>query len=580
MKVILAKTAGFCMGVRRAMEIVMAETNKKEGPLFTFGPLIHNQQVLDLLETKGVSATDDLNGLTTGRIVIRAHGIPPGQHLELEKTGLRVIDATCPKVTRVQAIIRHHTNKGRLAIIVGDRDHAEVIGLMGYSKTPAHVIQGENDVAELPHMDSPFVVAQTTQDEKNFRNVVKALKQRFPDLLVFETICDATQERQQEVRAFKDQVDAVVVVGGYHSGNTQRLAQISEGEHLPTFHVETEKDLNRNSFSGMKIIALTAGASTPHWMIKNVLKKLEGIHNLKEIFLTRWAKQAFRFLVLSNLFVALGAFSFAYAASMLAGREPNLAFPLLTFLYLYAMHIFNRFLDKGASAYNDPDRAAFLKTHKGLLNITGITALVLALVLSYIIGVVTFIALTSLSLLGIIYSIPLVPEQFRQKYRYVKIKDIPGSRSLSEALAWVAVITILPMLETVGGKLLPAIITGLIVFSWSYARAILFSLFQVQGDLMVGTETLPITLGERRTLLFLKIVLIASAFILIISPIIGIAGPICYLMLVPLFTLSLSLVAYEKQWLYPGIALEALVESNFLLTGLLALIWQIFSWQP
>ncbi|MBW1869694.1 MAG: UbiA family prenyltransferase, partial [Deltaproteobacteria bacterium] len=366
----------------------------------------------------------------------------------------------------------------------------------------------------------------------------------------------------------------------YHSGNTQRLAQISEGEHLPTFHVETEKDLNRNSFSGMKIIALTAGASTPHWMIKNVLKKLEGIHNLKEIFLTRWAKQAFRFLVLSNLFVALGAFSFAYAASMLAGREPNLAFPLLTFLYLYAMHIFNRFLDKGASAYNDPDRAAFLKTHKGLLNITGITALVLALVLSYIIGVVTFIALTSLSLLGIIYSIPLVPEQFRQKYRYVKIKDIPGSRSLSEALAWVAVIVILPMLETVGGKLLPAIITGLIVFSWSYARAILFSLFQVQGDLMVGTETLPITLGERRTLLFLKIVLIASAFILIISPIIGIAGPICYLMLVPLFTLSLSLVAYEKQWLYPGIALEALVESNFLLTGLLALIWQIFSWQP
>ena len=568
------------MGVRRAMEIVMAETNKKEGPLFTFGPLIHNQQVLDLLETKGVSATDDLNGLTTGRIVIRAHGIPPGQHLELEKTGLRVIDATCPKVTRVQAIIRHHTNKGRLAIIVGDRDHAEVIGLMGYSKTPAHVIQGENDVAELPHMDSPFVVAQTTQDEKNFRNVVKALKQRFPDLLVFETICDATQERQQEVRAFKDQVDAVVVVGGYHSGNTQRLAQISEGEHLPTFHVETEKDLNRNSFSGMKIIALTAGASTPHWMIKNVLKKLEGIHNLKEIFLTRWAKQAFRFLVLSNLFVALGAFSFAYAASMLAGREPNLAFPLLTFLYLYAMHIFNRFLDKGASAYNDPDRAAFLKTHKGLLNITGITALVLALVLSYIIGVVTFIALTSLSLLGIIYSIPLVPEQFRQKYRYVKIKDIPGSRSLSEALAWVAVITILPMLETVGGKLLPAIITGLIVFSWSYARAILFSLFQVQGDLMVGTETLPITLGERRTLLLLKIILISSAFILIVNPIIGIAGPICYIMLIPLFTLSFSLVAYEKQWLYPGIALEALVESNFLLTGLLALIWQIFSWQP
>ena len=119
------------MGVRRAMEIVMAETNKKEGPLFTFGPLIHNRQVLDLLEAKGAKATDDLSGLETGRIVIRAHGIPPEKHLALEKTGLRVIDATCPKVTRVQAIIRHHTNKGLSAIIVGDRDHAEVIGLMG-----------------------------------------------------------------------------------------------------------------------------------------------------------------------------------------------------------------------------------------------------------------------------------------------------------------------------------------------------------------------------------------------------------------------------------------------------------------
>jgi 4-hydroxy-3-methylbut-2-enyl diphosphate reductase len=200
----------------------------------------------------------------------------------------------------------------------------------------------------------------------------------------------------------------------------------------------------------------------------------------------------------------------------------------------------------------------------------------MALVFSYMIGVVTFIALTTLSLLGIIYSIPLVPEQFRHKYRYVKIKDIPGSRSLSEALAWVAVITILPMLETRAGTFLSVIISGLIVFSWSYARAIFFSLFQLQGDLMVGSETLPITLGERRTFLLLKIVLISSAFILIVNPIVGIAGSISYLMLVPLFTLLLSIVAYERQWLYPGIALEALVESNFLLTGLLALFWQNF----
>jgi (E)-4-hydroxy-3-methyl-but-2-enyl pyrophosphate reductase len=577
MKVILAKTAGFCMGVRRAMEIIMAEANKKEGPLFTFGPLIHNQQVLDILEAKGVKATDDVRELTSGRIIIRAHGIPPRKRELLERTGLKVIDATCPKVTRVQQIIRHYSNKGHSAIIVGDQNHAEVIGLMGYSKRPAHVIQDKADVVGLPPMDRPFVVAQTTQNEEKFNEIVDALKRRFPDLLVFDTICDATHERQQEVRTFKGQVDAVVVVGGYHSANTQRLARISEEESLPTFHVETEQDLDKDTLSNMSVIGLTAGASTPHWMIRNVLQEIEAIRDRRETFLTRWLKQAFRFMVLSNLLVASGAFSLAYAAAIMAGRDPVSPFPPLAFLYIFAMHVFNRFLDKGASAYNEPDRAAFLNTHRVLLNITGITALVMALALSFRVGIITFLTLTGLSALGIIYSIPLVPERIRDGYRYSKIKDIPGSRSLSEGLAWVAVISLLPVLETRGVDVPAAIMTGLVVFTWSYARAVFFSLLQVQGDLMVGTETLPIILGERRTLILLRAIFLTTAFVLLVSPALGIAGLFCYLMLIPLCTLWLALLAYERQWLCPGITLEALVEINFVLTGLLALIWQ--SWR-
>ena len=565
------------MGVRRAMEIVMAEANKKEGPLFTFGPLIHNQQVLDILEAKGVKATDDVRELTSGRIIIRAHGIPPRERELLERTGLKVIDATCPKVTRVQQIIRHYSNKGHSAIIVGDQNHAEVIGLMGYSKSPAHVIQEETDVAGLPLVDRPFVVAQTTQNEEKFNRIIEALKRRFPDLLVFDTICDATHERQQEVRTFKGQVDAVVVVGGYHSANTQRLARISEEESLPTFHVQTEQDLDKDKLSRMSVIGLTAGASTPHWMIRNVLQEIEAIRDRRETFLTRWLKQAFRFMVLSNLLVASGAFSLAYAAAIMAGRDPVSPFPALAFLYIFAMHVFNRFLDKGASAYNEPDRASFLKTHKVLLNIAGITALAMALALSCRVGVITFLALTGLSALGIIYSIPLVPDRIGDRYRYSKIKDIPGSRSLSEALAWVAVISLLPALDTRGVDVPAAIMTGMVVFTWSYARAIFFSLLQVQGDLMVGTETLPIILGERRTLMLLRIIFLITAFVLLVSPALGIAGLFCYIMLIPLCTLWSSLLAYERQWLCPGITLEALVETNFLLTGLLALIWQ--SWR-
>ena len=259
MKVKFAKTAGFCMGVRRAMEMVLAEANRGEGPLFTFGPLIHNNQVLDLLESKGVRSVEDLDGLETGRIVIRAHGIPPQKRQDLKDTGLKIIDATCPRVARVQAIIRYHTKKGYTAVIVGDKDHAEVIGLMGYSKGPVHVIQGVEDVSTLAILDRVFVVAQTTQNEKNYREVVKALKEQFPDVLVFDTICDATHQRQREVRSLKDQVDALVVVGGYHSGNTQRLVEVSRRSGIPTFHVETEKDLDKENLLEMQVIGVTAG---------------------------------------------------------------------------------------------------------------------------------------------------------------------------------------------------------------------------------------------------------------------------------------------------------------------------------
>ncbi|MCG6879400.1 MAG: 4-hydroxy-3-methylbut-2-enyl diphosphate reductase [Deltaproteobacteria bacterium] len=572
MKVILAKTAGFCMGVRRAMEMVMAESNKKEGPLFTFGPLIHNKQVLDLLEAKGIKATDDTTGLSAGRILIRAHGIPPRQREMLQNSGLKVIDATCPKVTRVQAIIRHQSNKDRSTIIVGDKDHAEVIGLMGYSKNPAHLIEKKSDVANLPQLERPFVVAQTTQDAEDFKEIVAALQVRFPDIQVFDTICDATHERQAEVRTFKSQVEGVVVVGGYHSANTQRLAKISEEEHLPTFHVETEKELPREALSRMKIIGLTAGASTPHWLIKNVMQEIEAIQAERETPFVHGVRLVFRFLMLSNLAAAVGAFSFAGAVMHLAGGRTGLVFPLMATLYIYAMHVFNRFLDKGAASYNDPDRAAFQREHKPLLILMGSLAMGTALILSIIAGFGTFMALVGLSLLGVVYSIPLIPEGAGNRYRFVKIKDIPGSRSLSEALAWVAVMVFLPLFSHSSDSLIIVFVTAIVVFSFSYARAILFSLFQLQGDLMVGTETLPITLGEKRTISLFKKILLGTALLLVFSSISGLVSPIFFMMLIPLLTLLLCLYTYEKQWLSPGIVLEGLVEGNFLLAGIVVLM--------
>jgi (E)-4-hydroxy-3-methyl-but-2-enyl pyrophosphate reductase len=562
------------MGVRRAMELVLTEINRKKGPLFTFGPLIHNNQVLDLLASKGVKAIDDLKGLTNGAIVIRAHGIPPQKRQEIKDTGLKVIDATCPKVARVQALLRYHTNKGSTAVIVGNRGHAEVVGLLGYCKTPAYVIETKEDVLSLPDLERMVVVAQTTQNVKNYSEVAKAIKERFPSAQVLNTICNATFYRQREVRSFAGQVDATVVVGGFHSGNTLRLVQVSRESNTPTFHVETEKDLDKNMLSGMKVVGVTAGASTPNWMIKKVVSEIEGIRGKTEGAVSHWLKRFFKFLLANKVGVSLGAFCLSYATAILVERAPGLTFPTLAFLYIYAMHVLNRFLDRGAGAYNDPERAAFLIKHRLFLIISGVVAVLSTVLISYLIGTRTFIALCGLSVIGLAYSLPLVPEKARHRYSYYKIKDIPGSRSLSESLAWVAIVAVLPLLEAEHIAWTAALISSLTVFTMSYVRSTMFDMFDVQGDLIVGTETLPISLGKRKTLLILKAVLVVAGLFLLLCPFLGLVGRFSYVLLVPVITLSFCLLAYERRWVYPGFVLEAMVEGNFLIAGLLALIWQ------
>jgi (E)-4-hydroxy-3-methyl-but-2-enyl pyrophosphate reductase len=575
-KVKLAKRAGFCMGVRRAMEIVLSEINKGTYPLYTYGPLIHNRQVLALLETKGVTATDTIQDLDGGTIVIRAHGIPPHERRAIKVSGLRIRDATCPRVARVQAIISSHTKQGYTAVIVGDKDHPEVRGLMGYAHGRAYAITSPEEVAKLPRIKKVFVVAQTTQSAQNFQEVTKAVKARFPEAIVFDTICDATYNRQKEARAFAGHVDGVVVVGGYNSGNTQRLVQISRESGMPTFHIETEQELDKKRLADMGVVGVTAGASTPNWMIKNVVREIEAIQSRQETFLSRWIIKASRFLLMSNFVVAAGAFALAHAAAILAGRTPGLIYPSLAFFYIYAMHVVNRFLDKGASAYNDPEIAAFYRKYRAFLIVSGIVSIITALALSWYLGLWVFCAMVGLNLLGIAYSIPLVPEGIRHLWRYSRIKDFPGSKTLSEALAWGVVIALLPLLGGHAGALLASLAAFIFVFSLTYIRSALFDIFQEQGDLFVGAETLPITLGEERTLLLLRGVALFLGLFLIAAPLSGAVGPFSYLLFLTVLSATLCLLAYERRWLHPGRRFEALVEGNFFLAGLLGLIWQGF----
>jgi (E)-4-hydroxy-3-methyl-but-2-enyl pyrophosphate reductase len=575
LRVKLAKTAGFCMGVRRAMEIVLTEHKKGVHPLYTYGPLIHNKQVLALLETKGVRAVGHIGDLQKGTVVIRAHGIPPSERRIIESSGLKIKDATCPRVARVQGIIKSYTKRGYHAIIVGDTEHPEVMGLMGYAHGKGHAIGRAQEVAQLPRMKKVFVVAQTTQAEQTFREVVEAIKDRYPEALIFDTICDATRNRQKEVRDFAGNVDGVVVVGGYNSGNTRRLAQISQEAGMPTFHIESEKELGKNKLASMEVVGVTAGASTPNWLIRSVVREIEGIQSRAETILGRWVIKTARFLLLSNVVVAAGAFALAYAAAILAGRSASIIYPSLAFLYVYAMHVLNRFLDKGASAYSDPEVATFYKSHRTFLVSSGIIAIITVLALSLYLGAGIFFAMAGLNLLGMAYSIRLVPDGIRHLWEYSRIKDIPGSKTLSEALAWGVVIALLPMLGDHGTVMLPSVAAFIFVFSITYIRSALFDIFQEQGDLIVGVETLPITLGEERTMLLLKGIAIFAGVFLVAAPFSGAVGSFSYLLILSVLSSTLCLVAYERKWLHPGRGFEALVEGNFFLAGLLGLIWQI-----
>lgn len=278
MKVILATKAGFCMGVRRAVDMTINLASHCNGKkISTFGPLIHNPQVLDFLAKKGVSVIEKVPVHGSGTVIIRAHGVPPESKGILEKAGLTVKDATCPRVVKVQVIIKRYAKEGRITVIVGDRNHAEVEGLLGYAAPNSYVVSCENEAKELI-LDKPYIiVSQTTQDEVFFNKMVAIITNNNPQGLVFNTICDSTHKRQDEVRALCKKVDVLVVVGGRNSANTTRLGVVAEDEGVEVYVVETKDELDLASLVQHKTVGVTAGASTPNWVIDEVVKTLEAV---------------------------------------------------------------------------------------------------------------------------------------------------------------------------------------------------------------------------------------------------------------------------------------------------------------
>ncbi len=274
-----ATTAGFCMGVSLALQKLDTEVARNSGPIATLGPIIHNPQVLEQYERQGVRCLDDpAKAHGDERVVIRAHGIPRLLEETLEDTAKDVVDATCPKVKRAQMGIARKLREGCTLLLFGEADHPEVRGLLSYAGDDAFVF-GTLEEIQAYRFDPAktyCVAAQTTQDRKVFTEIVDWLKTELGDALpVLETICDATRERQDEAIALAREVDAMVVVGGFNSGNTRRLADVARAQGCPTIHVETPEELDPATLGDARVVGLTAGASTPKYIIDAMQKKLE-----------------------------------------------------------------------------------------------------------------------------------------------------------------------------------------------------------------------------------------------------------------------------------------------------------------
>ena len=277
MEVKLAETAGFCFGVKRAVETVYEEVESCDGEkIYTYGPIIHNDEVVKDLNSKGVqviNTLDELKALEEGIVIIRSHGVSKDIYNILNKKGIKCVDATCPFVKKIHKIVEKESEKGTYIIIIGDEKHPEVKGIKGWAKDHVSVIKTEKEAREYsaPENANVCIVSQTTFNYNKFKYLVEIITKKNYNISVLNTICSATKERQTEAESIAREVDAMIVIGDKHSSNTQKLFEICSNACNNTYYIQTLEDLDVSQLNSVETVGITAGASTP----KNIIEEVQ-----------------------------------------------------------------------------------------------------------------------------------------------------------------------------------------------------------------------------------------------------------------------------------------------------------------
>ncbi|MCP4138034.1 MAG: 4-hydroxy-3-methylbut-2-enyl diphosphate reductase [bacterium] len=500
MKIELAQHSGFCMGVRRAILSVVNELNTSEEDVYVYGPLIHNPQTLDVLKKRGLKTVTSLEDIDDKQIAIRTHGIPLKENREIKSRASRTINLTCSRVARVQATIKKYTRSGYFTIIAGDDDHAEVIGLKSFASSGVCVVSGYDDLEKIPSAEKYLLVAQTTLDREFFKEVEKKLVKKFRDILVIDTICDATNFRQDDViQGIKKGADTLVVVGGKGSANTRRLAQIGTEHSAKTLHIETEQELRHEDFKGAKHVLVTAGASTPGWIINNVLEYLYNIQFKNSNILINIMKRFLEFIVRTNLLSAISAFFLNSIIQQFAGLETNYYYSTIAFLYIFSMYSINNFFERDLLKISNPYKYTIYEKFRVPLLVISLLSLAVSLLLSIITAENSTVPYPWLNteilffsyLFGFIYSTAPVKKLVSTSNIDI-IKKLYNSKIVT-AFGWL-IIMILPLLYHSVAPLVVALIS-IFILTYILIRHILNDIIAFQGDLILGRATLATWIG-------------------------------------------------------------------------------------
>ncbi|QIB26055.1 4-hydroxy-3-methylbut-2-enyl diphosphate reductase [Caloranaerobacter azorensis] len=277
MELLIAENSGFCFGVEKAVKTALQTLDKDKHNVFSLGPIIHNEQVINLLENKGLKIINDIKDIDKGKVIIRSHGIPLNVYSYAKNTEIELIDCTCPFVRNVQKKANEFFNNGYTVVIIGNPNHPEVIGINGWCNNQAIIVNSEDDIYKVPISDKLCIVSQTTMTLEKFQKLSNLVQRKGKIVKIFNTICNATSLRQESTKKIAEEVEAMIVIGGYHSSNTRKLAEISKKYCNNVYHIETLDDLPINELKKFKKIGITAGASTPDWIIKYVVNNLKDI---------------------------------------------------------------------------------------------------------------------------------------------------------------------------------------------------------------------------------------------------------------------------------------------------------------